>query len=586
MRLIKLSANQSSFREIPFNQNGLTLIVGKPKAKEKQSEHTYNGVGKSLLLYLVNFCLGSQSKAVLGEKLPQWSFTLDFKIGNAIKTVTRATDNQEKVMLDGVEIELDKFREWLAQNVIQLPEHIPFLTFRSLIGIFLRPGKKAYESYERLHYSETPYQSLVRNAFLLGVQTDLIREKHDLRQKLENIKELQKSFEKDTILRDYFVGDKDLNIALKETEEAFDKLETDHKNFKVAENYKEVEAEANDFKRQLQSGRNEIYVVENSISQIEGSIRQRSDAGLTQITEVYEAAKVKFPEAVKKELKELAEFHETLIQKRQTRLEADLQRAKSKLKQLNQQLESLNLELNNRLKFLDGHGAFSEYTALSEKVSDKRNEVQKLRDYKRLMKEYKDKSQELKLRLSEENIKAGKYLEEHEKEISAVTGIFRTLAKRIYPDKGSALVITNNDGDNQTRFNIDAKIISDASDGINEAKIFCFDMTVLLGRKNHNINFLFHDSRLFSDIDPRQRAEVFRIAYEHSANANFQYVATVNEDQVETMKPWLGTEYEKIITNNIVLELTDESTAGKLLGVEVDLDYDSARRSGISQPEE
>jgi len=87
-------------------------------------------------------------------------------------------------------------------------------------------------------------------------------------------------------------------------------------------------------------------------------------------------------------------------------------------------------------------------------------------------------------------------------------------------------------GDNQLRFDIEARIQDDASDGINEARIFCFDMTVLTGRHNHHAEFLFHDSRLFSNMDPRQRATLFKIAYEYAQKENTQYIATVNEDHL------------------------------------------------------
>ena len=54
MRLIRLSANRESFKPVMFNETGLTLIVG---SKTKGGE-TYNGVGKSLIVALLHFCLG------------------------------------------------------------------------------------------------------------------------------------------------------------------------------------------------------------------------------------------------------------------------------------------------------------------------------------------------------------------------------------------------------------------------------------------------------------------------------------------------------------------------------------------------
>ena len=68
MKLIELGANKPTFKTIHFNPSGITLIVGK-RAEEK-GNNTYNGVGKSFALYLVQFCLASKSNLKLTKKLP------------------------------------------------------------------------------------------------------------------------------------------------------------------------------------------------------------------------------------------------------------------------------------------------------------------------------------------------------------------------------------------------------------------------------------------------------------------------------------------------------------------------------------
>ena len=118
------------------------------------------------------------------------------------------------------------------------------------------------------------------------------------------------------------------------------------------------------------------------------------------------------------------------------------------------------------------------------------------------------------------------------------------------------------------------KIISDASQGINEAKIFAYDTTLVLLKRNHDVEFLCHDSRLFSDIDPRQRAKIFQIASAYSNDRDFQYIATVNQDQIESLRPLMSAdEFDRIFIKSTVLELNDDSAADKLLGSDIDLDY-------------
>ena len=70
MRLLQLSANKASFKTIPFNHTGISLIVAKQKTDEKRN--TYNSVGKSLAIALVHFCLGSNPIKDLEEKLNEY----------------------------------------------------------------------------------------------------------------------------------------------------------------------------------------------------------------------------------------------------------------------------------------------------------------------------------------------------------------------------------------------------------------------------------------------------------------------------------------------------------------------------------
>ena len=122
------------------------------------------------------------------------------------------------------------------------------------------------------------------------------------------------------------------------------------------------------------------------------------------------------------------------------------------------------------------------------------------------------------------------------------------------------------------QFDIDAKIESDTSDGINNVKIFCYDLTILFKGYNHHMDFIFHDSRLFDGIDERQKTDIFRTVYEEFYNTNKQYIASVNQNQLGEIKGQLTEEeFKKIIIDNTVLTLTDESDSQKLLGIKVDI---------------
>ena len=131
---------------------------------------------------------------------------------------------------------------------------------------------------------------------------------------------------------------------------------------------------------------------------------------------------------------------------------------------------------------------------------------------------------------------------------------------------------------NSVRFDLDVRIENDSSDGINEVKIFCYDLLLLSLAKNHRMKFLFHDSRLYANMDVRQRAGLFRVASEMARKQQLQYIATLNPDEVSGMEgEFERGEFKYLIEDNVVLSLTDDSPAGKLLGIQVDLRYESRR---------
>ena len=123
----------------------------------------------------------------------------------------------------------------------------------------------------------------------------------------------------------------------------------------------------------------------------------------------------------------------------------------------------------------------------------------------------------------------------------------------------------NNDGVNQTRFNVDARITSDGSDGIQEVITFCFDWVLMLQRIT-NLGFIYHDSLLIANVEQRQKEIVFEIVKE-LCEKGYQYIININADQVETF----SEKMKRFIDNNTILVLTDDDVRSKLLGVEVDL---------------
>lgn len=126
----------------------------------------------------------------------------------------------------------------------------------------------------------------------------------------------------------------------------------------------------------------------------------------------------------------------------------------------------------------------------------------------------------------------------------------------------------NNTGENQLRYKFSVKIDGDASDGINGARILCFDWLLLMLGKNHRIDFLWHDNRLFADMGEHPRATWFKFVLAELANSNKQYIATINMENYDSMQIYFDEHQKIALKEAIVLTLRDDKPQNKLLGIQ------------------
>ena len=577
MRLISLTANQDSFHPVIFNKTGVSLITATKQDPERRDDNrTYNGVGKSLIIALIHFCLGSNKIKAFEEKIPEWEFTLKFEHRGGEISVTRSASRQDKLIVDGVVRGQREFASTLEKEVFNLPEPIQYLTFRSLICSFIRRQRSSYEAFDKAEPNGTAYQQELRMAFLLGMDVGLIVDKNRHRMKKEEIRKLRENLQKDPIFIEFFTQNKDPDIELQDLSMKIARLDKKLQGFEVAEDYHERQEEANEVTKEAQKLRNQIALITNAIKNIDQSLKLRPDLAPDQLFKVYEEAQVALPGAVKHTVEEVADFHKNLLETRIRRLTAEKNKLLKDEETYRDMLEGLNDRSNHLMQFLGTHGALDEFVALTNELSYYKGVAEKLEDYKKLIEKYSNSIQRIAVAMSNDTIRANEYLNEIKPLLQNNLSVFRSFSERFYGDRPGGLTVKNNDGDNQIRFDINAHIKDDASDGINEVKIFCFDTTVLTLRRNHEVNFIFHDSRLFSNMDPRQAATAFKITKDVTSDQGTQYIASVNQDQLEKIREYFDDqEYREFVEDAVVLELTDEGASGKLLGIEVDMQYEA-----------
>ena len=332
--------------------------------------------------------------------------------------------------------------------------------------------------------------------------------------------------------------------------------------------------EADEKSYQKKELENKRVLVSNHIKNIEDSAKETDKVKEEKLLKVYEAAKVEIPEMVKKSLDEVTKFHGELLETRNAHLRKELARHKSELKEIDTQITSLGKRMDELLDYLNSHGALEEYVVLTKQLSSLQNDLNRIQEYQKILKAYRDTKLDIRASMIEQDKAADAYLEEENTYLDDLKNSYWNYAKRFYPKKKSGLVIRNNLGENMLRYTLEARIEDDSSDGVNEVRMFCFDW-LLLNCQKSKIKFVAHDSRMFANMDPRQRETLFRIAFETCQTTDFQYICSVNEDALLSFESMMTEEeYQDIVKSNVILELNDDAPESKLLGIQIDIDLE------------
>lgn len=572
MKLIELGANKTSFKTINFNPQGVTLIVG--KRSELGGKNTYNGVGKSFALYLVQFCLGSKSNQKLSGKLSGWEFYLIFSIEGKESNVRRSIDNQNGVILNGVETSLIDFSNFMLASIFSIPDGLTKASFRSLISRFLRTRKQEYFSYDQFVDKEQEERALLSNSILLGLNSLLVEKKFLLRDEYTKVSKLRRAIQSDETFNSFFGGTSEIDIVIKELEESIEGLEKRIASFEIADDYQAMEDNSNTLSYSLKETNNELSLLRETLKNIYKSLDLRSDMSDTTLDSFISSLENELKIAINERVSEVRSFHENLTTGRRLRLNKEKEKIQTQIQEQERYQKVLANRYDESLKYLNKYGALDDFVSVNQKLTDEKTKLTKITTSIELIDKYKQRESEIKLTLAQDNLITEQYLQSEKQGIlTHLMNSYRELTGRFYNDKKGGISVINNEGENKLRYKIDVRINDDSSDGINEVRIFCFDLLLLLEQINHNVKFLFHDSRLYADMDTHQRFTALKIASE-IGDKDFQYIATMNQDTLDILKRERSKEeYKEIVEDNIVLELNGDTPEGRLLGVHLDLDY-------------
>lgn len=572
----RVFANQPGFREVRFTA-GMNVVLAE-RTKEATKKDSRNGLGKTTLLEIVHFCLGSRGDRLDKDVLADWEFGINLDLAGKTVTVVRAVATPKTIHVQG------DFADWPIQPRQQddstaavldakdwtavlgtlmfglpLPErgqkYLP--TFRSLITYFARRGRDAFSTPFEHYRKQNEWDKQLHVAFLLNLAWEDARDVQLLRDKAGGLRGL-KSAVKSGVVAGF--GDsrgdlEDRRIHLEElVEQEAERLST----FRVHPQYQQIQDAASALTEKIHTLANHNYELRQLVDLYERDMQAEEGPDQREVERLYAEAGVALGEAVKQHLEAVKAFHESVVSNRRDFLEEESQRARREMADNEAELKQLSDQRADHLSILQTHGALEEYTKLQTAHAAVVSQLNQVRAMLANLNKLEAGQSELKIEQELLHQRGRRDYEEREAIRKKAVSLFNGNSQFLYKAPGRLLIDFE-----KTGFKFAVEIERDGSDGIENMKIFCFDLMVAQLWSTHDPSpgFLFHDSRIF-DADSRQRAMALELAASESRERGFQYICTLNSDSVPEGDFTEGFDLSQYIR----LTLTDDAPEGSLLG--------------------
>lgn len=574
-------ANQASFHPVEFKA-GLNVILAERTDTSTQKD-TRNGLGKSTLIDIIDFCLGSRAQRNKGlyiEPLESWAFTVDITLAGKRVKVTRAVSSPNRFVIDGetsgwieqpdIDEETgDHYFTWEGWKRVlggalfglRSPLNEPFKykpTYRSLISYFLRTGHDAYGDPFRHYRNQKTWDSQLHVGFLLGLNWEYASRWQELKDKEDALKAVSQAMETGAMGDSWgSVGELEAEQVRLKDQVQQEKVALD--SFRVHPQYEAVQLEADQLTAQIHELVNLNVADRRRLARYKESIEQEVPPANDAFERLYAETGLVFPDAVRRTLADAKEFHQRIIENRKAFLDAEIGRLDGLIQQREAEIKGLTEERATSLEVLRNHGALQEMTALQERHVESKSKLEQIRERISSVKDAKSRKREIKVEKAELVRVAEMDHDQRRDSWEVAVRLFNDNSLALYQKPGNLVINVT-----ETGYRYKVEIERSGSEGIGKMKVFCFDLMLLELAMSHSygIDFLMHDSTLYDGVDSRQRALAIQRAHEVCTRLGGQYICALNSDVIPRQDFEEGFNFDE----HVRLTLTDKSPEESLLG--------------------
>ena len=431
-------------------------------------------------------------------------------------------------------------------------------TYRALASYFMRTDDGAFSDPFLCFARQKALSRDNNTAFLLGLNWQLSVKFSQLKSEFNKLDNANKAIE--TGAFDAFggtVGDLNSERIESQLAEKMTRLE----NFQVHEDYRDIQSKADTLTKEIHDIINEITINSQIVERYKDSLKNENGDDI-KIEQIYEAAGAVFEKSSLRTLDEVINFHKDVVLNRKNYLESEIELYVTKNRALDSKMEKLSNERAGYLNILKTHGALDEYIKLQDEVNKSKAKIADIESRISRLTEIKSRIDDIRIDISGVISKMRQEYNGDQPLISTAIRLFNSNSRFLYEQPGTLSIDVDKEG---YKFKIDIK--KAGSDGVSSMKVFCYDLMLAeyWSTIRHREFPLFHDSKIFADVDPRQVAKALEISSSKAESSDFQYICSMNSGYMPY--DYLPKEFTDNLNKYTIARLNDKDEHGTLLGV-------------------
>ena len=576
------SEPEGLFPKVKF-VNGINFVFGEKDAKN--SKKSLNGIGKSLFLDLINFCLISNisprlSKAKEQGLLDDFSAVLEFKAGGKDFIIKRSFKKSSEIIIvrgdESNRLSTSEAKEFLCDLIFynsDYPGKYSNTWFRKLMPFFIKiqvTKKDVFSDPIRYILGKTNDAGLIPfHLFFMNIDNRLACKNYTLQEELKKrdpaIKQIVEIIGDTYGLKDIAEASNELDKTIRETK----RIEGMIKDFRLAEQYRDSEKLVDGLTEKIKKIIYDNYCDNSKIKTYKESYKINIKFDIDQVSKIYSDINQLLGEKIKKTLDDAYNFKKSLAESRKMFLKNEIERLEELINDRVNELNKLEEERAKIFKFLEAKEAIKDLSEAYLSLNKRQEKISELSGKIGLHTTLIKEQAELKAEIAKNYRDIVDFVSEIKRKESEMREIFNEIYNSIYTEfKDKAkFSITPNDKKDQ-KIDINISLPADDSKGKNQGRTLIYDLAILINSLKQNRNmprFLIHDG-IFDGMDKAHFVHLYNYLHSLSKNDNFQYIITLNEEGTLNDKDFgKGAEQltSKKISEEAILVLTPEK---KLFG--------------------